>query len=119
MISFLKKYKRKFQYAFQGLLYGCLKDRSIRLHVGIALLVIGVCAYLSLSMMEWCFIIGSIFIVLAFEFVNSAIEGIVDFISPNYHKEAKKIKDYAAAAVLLISFLAAMIGIYIIGGKLW
>ncbi len=119
MILFLKKYKNKFQYALQGLWYGSTHDRSIQLHTLIAFFVIGICIPLRLSAWEWCFIIGAILLVLAFELVNSAIEGIVDFISPDYHKEAKKIKDYAAGSVLLISLLAAIVGIYIIGGKLW
>ncbi len=119
MILFLKKYKKKFQYALQGLWYGSTHDRSIRLHTLVAFLVIGICIPLRLSVWEWCFIVGAILFVLAFELINSAIEYIVDFVSPDYHKEAKIIKDYAAAAVLLISVLAAIIGIYIIGGKVW
>lgn len=59
-------------------------------------------------------IILMIALVIAFEFINSAVETITDKISPEYSLEAKKIKDYAAAAVLVISIAAAISGIIII-----
>ena len=64
-------------------------------------------------------IILMIALVIAFEFINSAVETITDKISPEYSLEAKKIKDYAAAAVLVISIAAAISGIIIIGGKIY
>ena len=46
-------------------------------------------------------------------------ETIVDMVSPQYSEGAKKAKDYAAAAVLVMSLAAAAVGIVIIGGKLF
>lgn len=69
--------------------------------------------------MEWALIFIVIGSVIALEFVNSALEEVVDMVCPQYHKSAKKIKDYAAAAVLLMSIVAAIVGVIIIGGKLW
>ena len=40
-------------------------------------------------------------------------------VSPQYSEGAKKAKDYAAAAVLVMSLAAAAVGIIIIGGKLF
>lgn len=119
MISFLKKHLVKFKYAFAGLLHGLFRDKSIALQALIGICVLIVCLFLSLSIVEWICICIMILLVLAVEFINSAIEHIVDFISPQYHKQAKIIKDYAAAAVLLISMIAALVGLYIIGGHLF
>lgn len=117
MISFLKKYINKFRYAFAGLFDGICKDSSILLQCCIGLIVIVVCFFLSLEIWEWVVILMAIGSVIALEFINSAIETVVDMVSPKYSEGAKKAKDYAAAAVLVMSMIAAIAGILIIGGK--
>ena len=119
MKSFLKRSIAKFQYAFQGLRHGLGKDRSIQTQAMIGAVVIIGCIPFSLYIYEWILILSMILLVLAAEFLNSAIETLCDKLYPEYHPEAKKTKDYAAAAVLLISMIAAVIGIYVIGGKLF
>lgn len=118
MISFLKKYVNKFRYAFAGLFDGLLKDASILLQCSIAVCVLAVCLFLPLAPWEWVAILIVIGSIIALEFVNSAIETVVDMVSPDYSEGAKKAKDYAAAAVLIMSLIAAVIGVIIIGGKL-
>lgn len=119
MKSFLKRIIAKFQYAFQGLGHGLFHDRSIRTQAIIAAFVLALCAFLPLYIYEWVIILSVILLVIAAEFINSAAEALCDKLYPHYHKQAKMIKDYAAAAVLLISMLAAIVGIYVIGGKLF
>lgn len=119
MKSFLKRSIAKFRYAFEGLGHGLLHDRSIRIQAVIGASVIVLCLPLSLYPYEWVLILSMILLVLAAEFMNSAVEALCDKIYPDYHIQAKKIKDYAAAAVLLISMIAALVGILVIGGKLF
>ncbi len=119
MKSFLKRSAAKFKYSFEGLFHGLYHDKSIRLQGLIALVVIAACLTLSLKLYEWILVLAMILLVLAAEFINSTIEALCDKLYPDYHAEAKKIKDYAAAAVLLISLLAAIVGIAVIGGKLF
>lgn len=119
MRSFPKRFVRKFYYAFAGLFHGITKDHSIRLQACLGAIVLFVCLFLSLTWIQWCIIVMMILLVLAVEFLNSCIEQIVDVLFPDYDQRAKIIKDYAAAAVLLISGIAALAGIYIIGGQLW
>lgn len=119
MISFLNKCKKKFQYAFAGLWDGMFHDQSIILQFLLAFIVLIVCACLSLTRMEWVIIIFAIGFVLALEFINSAIEEMVDMVCPQWDVRAKKIKDYAAAAVLIASLTAAFAGICVIGGKIF
>lgn len=118
MILFLKKYVNKFKYAFAGLFDGILHDRSILLQCVIGFFVVFVCSLLQLEIWEWIVIILFIGAVVSLEFINSALETITDKISPEYSVEAKKIKDYAAAAVLVMSIAAAVSGIFIIGNKI-
>lgn len=118
MKLFLKRAVAKFKYSFQGLFHGLSHDKSIRLQGCIALAVVLFCLPLSLKSYEWVLILSVILLVLSAEFINSAVEALCDKLYPGYHKEAKKIKDYTAAAVLLISMIAALVGILVIGGKL-
>ena len=56
--------------------------------------------------------------IIALEYINSAIETVVDMISPQYSEQAKKIKDYAAAAVLVVSIAAVVVALIIVKGNL-
>lgn len=117
MILFLKKYINKFKYAFAGLFDGIMHDRSIFLQCLIGIIVVSLCFFLHLRIWEWIVIVAFIGAVIALEFINSALETVTDKISPEYSKEAKRIKDYAAAAVLIMSIAAAIAGILIISNK--
>lgn len=118
MKSLRNKYMHKFRYAFAGLIHGVLHDHSIALQSVIGAVVLLLCVVLHLTVMEWCAVWIVIGAVIALEFVNSALETIVDMVSPQYSEQAKKAKDYAAAAVLVMSIAAAVVGCIIIGGKL-
>ncbi len=56
--------------------------------------------------------------ILAAEMINTAIESVVDLISPDYHPLAKFAKDMAAGAVLLLAIAAVVIGILLFGNKI-
>ena len=58
-------------------------------------------------------------LVLALELVNTALEAVVDLVSPQPHPLAKVAKDAAAAAVLLASFGALVVGLSTLGPPLW
>ena len=58
-------------------------------------------------------------LVLALELVNTALEAVVDLISPESHPLAKVAKDAAAAAVLLASCGALVVGLSVLGPPLW
>lgn len=92
MISFLKKYVNKFRYAFAGLAHGLCHDHSIALQAALGALVLAVCIALQLTAMEWCCILIVIGAVIALEYINSALETIVDMVSPQYSEGAKKSK---------------------------
>ena len=72
------------------------------------------------SAIEWLFLLLSIFLVVSFEIVNSAIENVVDLAS-DYHFSmlAKNAKDMAAGAVLVISGFAVITGLIIFVPKIW
>lgn len=109
----------KFGYAFVGIINGIRQDSSIALQCALGSITIIVCLFLPLSPVEWCLILIMIFLVITMEFINSAIEETVNYISLQRHPMAKKIKDLAAGAVLMMSICALCVAIIIIGGKVF
>lgn len=68
---------------------------------------------LKIGSKEWIAIIFSISLVFSFELINSAVEKLADVVSPEIHPVIKKAKDLAAAAVLVSSIAALIIGLLI------
>ncbi|WP_295673890.1 diacylglycerol kinase [uncultured Mucilaginibacter sp.] len=115
----MMKLIKSFGYAFKGMLIAIREEQNMRIHV-VAIAVVTVCGiYLSLSAIEWAVIALTIGFVISMEMVNSAIEAIVDHISPEFNKEAGRIKDLAAGAVLVAAIVATVIAVYIFGNKIF
>lgn len=119
MISFLKKVINKFKYAFMGLIDGIAHDSSIALQWLIGLVVIIFCLFLDMNLVEYSIIIICIGLVIALEYINSAIETICDMICEAYDERIKKIKDYASGAVLCVSIASAIVAMLLIATKLF
>jgi len=103
---------KSFVYAYKGLKVAIL-ERNFRLHLISMSLTIIASWYLHITSIEWCIILICIGGVISLEIVNTAIEYIVNFISPERQDQAGKIKDLAAAAVLVFSIVACIIAIII------
>ena len=108
------------EFALTGILTAFKEERNMRKHAVTALVVILAGLVFQVSRIEWLFLLMSIFLVVAFEIINSAIENVVDLAS-HYHFSmlAKKAKDMAAGAVLVVSLLAAVIGALIFIPRIW
>ena len=89
------------------------------IHAFITVAVIVMAAWLGLTPSDWAVLIVAMVIVWTAEMSNTAIEAIVDLLSPDYRQEAKIAKDVSAGAVLISAFGAAIIGILIIGPPLF
>ena len=85
----------------------------MKIHVGIAVLVVLMGLYFRISVYEWMVCVLCIGLVFSSEMFNTAIETIVDLISPNVHPLAGKTKDIAAGAVLITAICSVIIGILI------
>lgn len=104
---------RSFGYAFQGLGHLFKEQPNALIHGICAILVIAAGFLLELTPGEWLWIIAAIGAVFAMELINSAIEETINLISPEWQQKAGKIKDMAAAAVLITAITAAIIGLVI------
>ena len=109
---------KSFGYAFQGIFNTIRTERNIKIHCAAAILVTIFGIWLQISKTEWmiCFILFGL--ILALELVNTAVEATVDLFTEERKPLAKKAKDAAAGAVLIVAIFAAVIGILIFIPKL-
>jgi diacylglycerol kinase len=77
--------------------------------------VLGLALWCRLSSGEIAILLLSIGLVWTAEFVNTALEAVVDLASPEIHPLARVGKDVGAAAVLIAALLSILIGILILG----
>lgn len=114
----IKDRLRSFVYAFNGLKTLFIDEHNARIHLAIALVAIFTSVFLKISITEWIFIIGCIVLVFMAELFNSAIENLADVVSLMYHPKIKKVKDLAAASVLLAAILSVIVAAIIFIPKL-
>lgn len=105
----LYKLARSFKYAFQGMQSGFRTQLNFRVQCSLAVLAIVSGIVLQVSKTDWLWIILAIGLVLSAELINTAMEGLVDLVSPEYNELAGRIKDIAAAAVTILAFNALLI----------
>ena len=119
MNDFLKTRARSFRYAFGGWWYVIRTQRNAWIHAVVSLAVLGIAIWLGLNRYDWALIIVAIAMVWTAEFINTALEAIVDLASPEQHELARISKDVGASAVLIAAGSAALIGLIILGPPLW
>lgn len=102
-----------FYYAFRGIITAIKEERNMKIHVSIATLVVILGLLLPLSKIEWFSIIIIISLVISAEIFNTAIETVVNLVSPKYNELAKKAKDLSAGAVFVLAICSVIIGLII------
>ena len=108
-----------FQHAFRGWGHVLKTQRNAWIHSVVATLVIALGIWLHVPARDWAVLVLTIAMVFTAEFINTAIEAVVDLASPVHHPLAKTGKDVGAAAVLVASLAAVLIGLLILGPPLW
>ena len=97
----LKRIPLAFMYAFCGLKTLLRDEVAFKQEFALTIFILPAAIYLGTSPLNKAMLITSWLLVLIVEIINSAIEAVVDRISPDLHPLSKKIKDMSAAAVLL------------------
>ena len=119
MKSFFVSRVQSFRHAFRGWFYALRTQRNAWIHSAIATIVFILGVWLRLSPLDWAVIILTVAMVFAAEFMNTAIEAVVDLASPETHPLARIAKDVGAASVLVAALAAILIGLLILGPPLW
>lgn len=108
-----KKQLRSFGYAWKGIRCCVGKEQNLSFHLIATVLVVIAGWQLGITRTEWAILLLCIGMVIAAELFNTAIEKLVDLVSPGRHPLAGQVKDIAAGAVLVCAATAAIIGLII------
>ena len=108
-----------FGHAFRGWGYVLRTQHNAWIHSLVATIVVLMGIWLHLSPEHWALIVLTIAMVFTAEFINTAIEAVVDLAMPVHHPLAKVGKDVGAGAVLVAALAGVIIGLLILGPPLW
>lgn len=105
-------------YALAGWLYMLRRQKNTRLQTFASIAIIAFALWLQIDLVRWAILILTITMVWMAEFMNAAVEAVINMVSPDYHPMAKVGKDVAAAAVLLGVVASVIVGLLILGPAL-
>ena len=108
-----KKIINSFRYAIEGFISSFKTERNMKIHILAMTIGIALGIFFKLNKIEWCIITIAIVMVISAELFNTAIETVVDMVSPQKNLQAKLAKDIAAGAVLVFAIGSAIIGLII------
>lgn len=108
----MKKFLKSFLFALNGI-KASLGEVNLRIHLVVALLAVAAGLYCGITEAEWLSIVFAMGLVISTELINTAIEHLVNLVSPQHQPAAGKVKDIAAGAVLVSAVTAAVIGLIV------
>jgi diacylglycerol kinase len=114
----LRPWSAKFADAFRGIGQVVREERSFRVHLPAAVLVILAAGILGCEWVEWCLLVSCIGAVFAAETFNAALETLFHALDTDTKNRMSGCLDRAAGAVLLTAFTAAIIGLIIFGRRM-
>ena len=109
----IRKRIKSFGYAFIGLRILFREEHNFRIHMVAAACATIAGFILKISAIEWIAVVFAIGFVITIEIINSSFEKLADFVSPDKHEMIKKVKDLAAAGVLISAITALIIGLIV------
>ncbi|WP_045114111.1 diacylglycerol kinase family protein [Microscilla marina] len=109
----IKKRLKSFGYAGKGIKFFFVTQPHAKVHTVMAFMAIVLGIGFDIARTDWLAIVVAIGLVLVAETTNTALEELVNFVSPDYHKQAGIVKDIAAGAVLLAAITALVIGVLV------
>lgn len=106
-------FRKSFLFAIQGFRTAIATERNIKV-----MLAVGACAIvaglaLQLDLLSWAVVLLCCGVVIMAELMNTAVETVVDLVSPEFHPLAGRAKDIAAAAVWVLSVIVAIVGVLV------
>ena len=106
-------FRKSFLFAIQGFRTAIATERNIKV-----MLAVGACAVvaglaLQLDLLSWAIVLLCCGVVIMAELLNTAVETVVDLVSPEFHPLAGRAKDIAAAAVWVLSVIVAIVGVLV------
>lgn len=106
-------FRRSFLIAFQGFRIALRTERNIKVMLGGGIFAILMGVILQIDLISWAIIALCCGVVVAAELLNTAIETVVDLVSPEYHPLAGRAKDISAGAVWSLCAAVGVVGIIV------
>ena len=114
----ISKVIKSFGYAFKGMMATVQREQNIQIHLAAVVVVTIAGVKFDVSSIEWMVLVICFGMVISAELMNSAVEKLVDMVSPEHNAKAGLIKDIAAGAVLVLAIASVIIGCIIFIPKL-
>jgi diacylglycerol kinase (ATP) len=119
MSRWLASVLRSFGPALEGVAWALITQRNLQVHA-IATALAGIIGcWLQIAAWEWCVVLLAIGLVWAAELLNTALEVLADRVSKAREDPIRRVKDTAAAAVLVAALAALGVGLVVFLPKLW
>jgi len=115
----MRRFLASVRYALSGIALAVRKERNMRIHLIATAIVVLLALWIGLRPVEWAVLLALFGLVIGLELVNTAVERVVDLVSPERHPLAKAAKDAAAGGVLAAALFAIAAGLILLGPPLW
>lgn len=106
-------FRKSFLFAIQGFRTAVRTERNIKVMLAGGAFTIVLGLVVGLDAVSWAVVLLCCGVVISAELLNTAVETVVDLVSPEFHPLAGRAKDIAAAAVWVLSMLVAVVGIIV------
>lgn len=110
--------RHSFYYAARGVSLGFAEERNFRVQCLYGALVLFLLLWLRPPLSQGALALFTVVVLLSAELANSALERLVDLVSPYHNPRAGEVKDLAAGAVMLVSFASALTVLMVLAGSL-
>lgn len=115
----VRRWIKSVNHAIEGVLHAARSERHLRYHFYTVAVVLVVCYVIGVTRVEFLLIVLAMMAVLLAEMMNTALEYVVDLLSPEMAEKAGRAKDVAAGGVLVTAFGAAVMGVVILQPYIW
>ena len=95
-------------WSFNGLRAAWRYEASFRLEVWLSVVLFPLGLWAGQGAVEKLLLSGSLLLVLSMELINSAVETVLDKVSPEIHEMAGRAKDMGSAAVFILMLNVAL-----------
>ena len=112
-------FRKSFLFAIQGFRTAVRTERNIKVMIGGGIGAIVAGFVVGLDPLSWAIVLVCCGVVISAELLNTAVETVVDLVSPEFHPLAGRAKDIAAAAVWVLSVLVALVGIIVFANAIF
>lgn len=106
-------FRKSFLFAIQGFRTAIATERNIKVMLAVGACAVGAGIVLRIDLLSWAIILLCCGLVIMAELLNTAVETVVDLVSPEFHPLAGRAKDIAAAAVWFLSVVVAIVGVLV------